>query len=63
MATAEPSGWSTTAKWREHLPFPDPGAVITVHWKDGSSSEHTVSELRSRRYDRAANLRITLDVE
>ena len=56
------SGWAATAKWREKDPEPEPGAVITVHRKDGSTSEHTVAETTGHRYDTSGNLVLTCQV-
>ena len=56
-------GWAATAKWREKEPVPEPGQTVTVHRKDGGSSEHRVRGTLDRRYDPAANLIITLSVK
>ena len=60
--TGTSEGWAAQANWRERTPHPEPGDLITVHRRDGSTSEHTVVSLRNTHYDRTANLVITLDV-
>lgn len=55
-------GWAATATWRDKDPDPAPGTVITVHRKDGTSSQHSVSELLSIRYDTSGNRVVTVQV-
>ena len=45
------SQWVATARWRDQADPPEIGAVVTVHRKDGSSSEHAVIEVLDRRYN------------
>ena len=47
--------WAAVAKWRNHEDPPEPGVSITVHRKDGSSSEHNIIEVLDTRYDIAGN--------
>ena len=54
--------WGVQAKWRERDPLPEPGTVITVHRKDGTTSQHTIGSHPDTRYDRAANLIITCEL-
>ena len=48
-------GWQVTAKWRDRDPLPQAGDAVTVHRKDGSSSEHTLAEEPEFHYDMAGN--------
>ena len=45
--TSTSKGWAATAKWGDNEPEPEPGNTVTVHRKDGSTSVHTVRELRN----------------
>ena len=45
------SKWATVARWRDHEDPPNVGAMITVHRKDGTASEHTVVEILDTRYN------------
>lgn len=60
--TQTSAGWAAQAKWREGDPDPEPGACITVHRRDGTSSGHTVTALRHHYYDRAANRVVVVDI-
>ena len=35
-------GWDIVAYWPDREPLPEPGAVVTVHRKDGTQSQATV---------------------
>lgn len=47
-------GWMVQAAWPENDPEPEPGTVVTVHRKDGTTSQATLGELDHFRYDMAA---------
>ena len=42
--------WDFVAYWPDDEPDPDPGQVVTVHLKDGSTSSVTILEVEGRRY-------------
>jgi hypothetical protein len=42
--------WDIMAYWPDDEPDPDPGQVVTVHRKDGSTSSVTILEVEGRRY-------------
>ena len=54
--------WGGRAKWREKDPLPEPGQVITLHRKDGTTSQRTINSRPDTRYDQAANLIVTCDL-
>ena len=54
--------WKVTARWPDMDNPPEPGQTITVHRKNGSSSEETISEVGEFRLDRAAEWQITCKV-
>ena len=57
-----PKQWGAQARWKENSPLPEPGDVITVHKKDGTSSEHTVTTVHEPAYDRNLRLIVRCDV-
>ena len=57
-----PNQWGAQARWKEGSPLPEPGDVITVHKKDGTSSEHTVTTVHETTYDRNLRLIVRCDV-
>ncbi len=60
--TKTSSGWAATALWRDKNPDPQPGTTITVHRRDGSSSEHTTRELLNSHYNTDGNKVVTCTV-
>ena len=54
--------WAAVAKWRDHDDPPLLGAAITVHRKDGTSSEHRIIRLIDSRYDVAGNRLVYCEV-
>ncbi len=42
--------WGIAAYWPDDEPLPDPGAVVTVHRKDGSASTVIIKEVEGLRY-------------
>ena len=50
--------WRAVCTWPQKEPFPEAGLQITVHRKDGSTSQETVKEFEFHRYDTAANLKV-----
>ena len=55
-------GWMITARWREKEEWPESGTSVTVHRKNGTTSQATIEEVESHRYDMAANLVLTCTV-
>ena len=52
------STWTAVATWPDKEPLPEPGDTITVHRRDGSSSEHTITETDGVLYDRSGRPRL-----
>lgn len=61
--TKSAQGWMIRAVWREKEPWPEPGTAVTVHRKNGTTSQATIREVDHHRYDMAANLVLTCSVE
>ena len=51
--------WGVTAFWPENEDLPKPGDPITVHRKDGSTSSHTIQEIRNSAFTPEARFRAT----
>ena len=56
------SEWAAVAKWRDHEHPPDVGTMITVHRKDGTSSEHAIVENLDNRYSTSGDRLMTCRV-
>ena len=57
------SDWLATCYWPDKTPDPDTGTVITVHRKDGTASQHSITQVDGVRVDmRAARLRMYCQV-
>ena len=47
---------------KEGTPLPQPGDVITIHHKDGSSSERTITAVHEPDYDKSLHLAVLCGV-
>ena len=50
------NSWGVQATWREPSQLPQPGDSITVHRKNGTTSNTTIRELTHTHYNKSGNL-------
>ena len=52
------SDWAAVATWPGKDPLPEVGGAITVHRRDGSSSQKTITEVGELQYDTRGRARL-----